>query len=72
MMRRRSKQMTEKEQVQLRVGKMIEKSYRAKIKNKEGKSVGYSDVKIFGFAEDEKAQRSLEKSLQWITNHLPS
>jgi len=54
-----------------RVGKVIEKSYRAKIKNKEGKSVGYLDVHIFGFAEDAKAQMSLERTLQQIEINIP-
>jgi hypothetical protein len=63
--------LTKQEQLEKRVGKVIEKSFRAKIKNKDGKAVGYFDVQLFGFAEDAKAQASLERSLELITNHLP-
>jgi hypothetical protein len=64
--------MTKEEKFKERVGKVIEKSYRARIKNKEGKAVGYLDVQIFGFAQDDRTQMSLERSIDWITNHLPS
>jgi hypothetical protein len=63
--------MTKAEELKQRVGKVIEKSFRAKVRDKAGKTRGYFDVQMFAFAEDEKAQASIEKSLEWITNHLP-
>jgi hypothetical protein len=63
--------MTKTEEFQARVGKVIEKSYRAKVKDKDGRSRGYIDVSFFAFAEDEKAQRSIERSLEDIEMYLP-
>jgi hypothetical protein len=63
--------MTKQEKFNERIGKVIEKSYRAKIKNKEGKTVGYIDVQLFGFAQDAKAQTSIERSFQQIEMYLP-
>lgn len=63
--------MTKDEKFKERIGKVIEKFYRAKIKNKEGKCVGYFEVKLLGFAEDVKAQMSLERTFQFIEINLP-
>jgi hypothetical protein len=63
--------MTKQEKFNERIGKVIEKSYRAKIKNKEGKTVGYIDVQLFSFAQDAKAQTSIERSFQQIDMYLP-
>jgi len=63
--------MTKDEKFAARIGKVIEKVFRMKLKDKDGKSRGYLDVHIFGFAEDSKAQMSLERSINWIENSLP-
>ena len=63
--------MKNEEKFLARIGKVIEKSYRAKIKNKDGHTVGYFDVQLFGFAEDNKAQMSLERTLNFIEINLP-
>lgn len=63
--------MTKAEEIKARVGKVIEKSFRAKVRDKDGITRGYFDIQMFAFAEDEKAQASIERSLEHITNYLP-